>query len=142
MRKLFYLTLIFLGVASACKKERQRDFPFVNIDEYVYLSNPSSFEIQTVGGAIYQQGGYQGLIIYRRFGNGNVDDFAAYDRACPTHYREDCGVLDIDDDRTFAVCRCGGEKYLLFDGSPAEDASTSMVEYRAVFNGSFIRVTN
>lgn len=136
------LTLIFLSVASACKKNQQRDFPLVSFDQYIYLNNPSNIELQSPGGAVYFNGGYRGLIIFRRYGNNQVDDFAAFDRACPKHYSEDCSQLELSDDRVFAECPCHGEKYLLFDGSPGEGATISMVEYRCTFDGAVIRARN
>ncbi|MCR9153043.1 MAG: hypothetical protein NXI09_02960 [Bacteroidetes bacterium] len=141
-RFLLLLTIILLSVASACEKNTQRDFPFISFDEYIYLNNPSNIELQNPGGAVITSGGYRGLIIFRRFINNDVRDFAAYDRACPTHYEEDCSLLELSEDRVFAECPCHGEKYLLFDGSPGEDAVISMVEYQCTFDGSLIRARN
>ncbi len=136
------LTIVFLLVASACEKTQRRDFPVVSIDEYIYLNNPANIELQNPGGVITFGGGYRGLIIYRRYNNNALNDFGAFDRACPQHYRENCSVLEIDEDRLYATCPCGGEKYVLFDGAPAQDATTSMVEYRCTFDGAVIRVSN
>lgn len=141
-RLSYILTLIFVTVASGCEKNNQRDFPVVSFDEYIYLNNPSNIELQSPGGAIYNPGGYRGLIIFRRYANNDASDFAAFDRACPTHYQEDCSQLELSDDRVFAECPCHGEKYLLFDGSPGENAVISMVEYRCTFDGAIIRVRN
>ncbi len=141
-RHSLILTFFFLIVASACEKSQQRDFPIVSVDEYIYLNNPQNLELLNPGGAITYGGGYRGLIIYRRFSNNDINDFGAFDRACPEHYREDCSALELDDDRLYAVCSCHGEKYVLFDGAPAENAKTSMVEYRCTFDGAIIRVTN
>lgn len=135
-------TILFLIVASACEKSQQRDFPIVSIDEYIYLNNPSNIDLQSPGGVVTFGGGYRGLIIYRRYNNNGINDFAAFDRACPEHYRDECSVLEIDDDKLYASCPCGGEKYLLFDGAPAQDAKTSMVEYQCTFDGAVIRVRN
>ena len=82
------LTLIVLGVASSCKKNETSYFPSVAFEQRVYLSNPSSFDLSVPGGWIYTDGGYKGLIIYRRYLNGGQDDFIALDRGCPTHYSE------------------------------------------------------
>lgn len=144
MKKLFLLilTTIVFSVASSCEKNQERDFPLVSFDEYIYLNNPSNIALQNPGGAIYHTGGYRGLIIYRRFINGGNDDFGAFDRACPEHYRENCSQLEIEDDGIFASCPCGGEKYLLFDGAPGDSATTSMVEYQSTFDGAVIRVRN
>lgn len=136
------LTLVSLSVASACKKNNQRDFPVVSFDEYIYLNNPSNNELLNPGGAVYTPGGYRGLIIFRRYLNNDAYDFGAFDRACPEHYAEDCSQLEISEDRVFTECPCHGEKYLLFDGSPNENAVISMVEYQCTFDGAVIRVRN
>ena len=137
-----FLTAIFMTVASACEKERNRDFPNVGFEEFVYLNNPSNLDLLNVGGSVYHPGGFKGLIIYRRHDLGRQDDFGAYDRGCPEHYREDCAQLSISDDGTFAECACGGERYLLFDGSPSEEATISLVESPTVRAGNVLRVFN
>jgi hypothetical protein len=141
--KNFYtlLTVFLLGVASGCENNSGRNFPNVSFEEYVYLNNPTSLPLLNIGGAITHPGGYNGLLVYRRY-LGNANDFAAYDRGCPTHYREDCGQLTISDDQSFAECSCGGEKYLLFDGSPSELAETSLVEYPATQNAGVLVIRN
>lgn len=141
-RLYILLTLVSLSVASACKKNNQRDFPVVSFDEYIYLNNPSNNELLNPGGAVYTAGGYRGLIIFRRYLNNDTYDFGAFDRACPEHYAEDCSQLEISEDRVYAECPCHGEKYLLFDGSPNENAVISMVEYQCTFDGAVIRVRN
>lgn len=135
-------TVFLLMVASSCAKNNQRDFPIVSFDESLFLNNPSNIELQSPGGAVFYFGGYRGLIIFRRFANNDVRDFAAYDRACPEHYAEDCSVLELSDDRVYAECPCHGERYLLFDGSPLGEATISMVEYQCTFDGSIIRARN
>ncbi|MGK0406840.1 MAG: hypothetical protein ACJAZH_000657 [Roseivirga sp.] len=129
-------------VASACEKNNNRDFPIVSFNEYIYLNNPSSLELLNIGGAISHSGGYRGLLIYRRFNSNDQNDFGGFDRACPTHYAEDCSILEISNDRTYAECACGGERYLLFDGSPSTNAITSLVEYRCTFDGVVIHIQN
>lgn len=143
MKKAFnYLTVLFILVACACEKNRNRDFPNIAFEEFIYLNNPGNIELQHVGGATFHQGGFKGLIIYRRYNNGSANDFAGYDRGCPEHYREDCSTLEFTDDKTFARCECHGEKYLLFDGSPADGATISLMEYRTTFSGNVITVQN
>lgn len=136
------LTALFLGVASACENSRNRDFPNVAFQEYIYLNNPASLDLQSVGGTIFHGGGYSGLIIHRRYANNNSEDFAAYDRACPEHYAQNCGRLELSDDGIFAICPCEDEKYLIFDGAPGDGAELSLVPYRCTFDGSVIYVRN
>lgn len=144
MSRFYYLlTLSFLMVASSCKKDTNGDFPNVSFEEYIYINNPSSIDLQTIGGSIFQnRGGYKGLIIYRRYLNQNSADFAAYDLACPQHYDNDCGVLEESSDPNFVKCSCNGEEYLLFDGSPGTNAERALIPYPTTFDGSIIIVRN
>lgn len=136
------LTVVFLMVASGCKKNRQNNFPNVAVEQYIYVNNASNFNLQLQGGSIYADGGLKGLIVYRRYDVASREDFAAYDRACPMHYEQDCAQLEITDDNTFAKCPCGGEEYLLYDGSPTGDAEYGLVEYRAIYDGTVIYIRN
>lgn len=142
MRHLFILTLVFLMVASGCKKNQNSNFPVVNVDEYIYLNNPESFNLSAPGGWVYHQGGYKGLVVVRRFLNNDQNDFAVFDRGCPEHFDENCGTLEVSDDNTFLTCSCNGEKYLLFDGSPSEGASLGMKQYGHTYNSGNVHVFN
>jgi hypothetical protein len=140
MRHLLLWTLLFLMVASSCRKNDNSNFPVVQVDEYIYLNNPENLNLGFPGGWVYHQGGYKGLFIVRRFINFDLNDFAAFDRGCPEHFDESCGTLEVADDDIFAICPCGGEKYLLFDGSPGDGASLSMHQYGHSFNGNTVHV--
>lgn len=142
MRLLLLWTTVFLLVASSCEKSETSDFPNVNVEEYIYLNNPGSFNLTSPGGWIYHPGGVKGLVVVRRFVNGTQDDFAVFDRGCPEHFDQDCSRLEVDTDNTFLKCSCNDEKYLLFDGSPGTGANLGMRQYGTNFDGSVIRVFN
>ena len=122
---------------TACKKQNNfYDIPNVPISEYIYLSNPTNFDLQIQGGWVYRQVGYKGLIIYRRYMNFDANDFIAYERACPVHYADDCGVLSVKDGINIE-CECDNLQYSLFDGSPYQNnPSPSVKFYRTTFDGS------
>ncbi len=142
---LSILTTMFILVALlGCKKQNNfYDIPNVPIDEYIYLSNPLNFDLQIQGGWVYNASGYKGLIIYRRYYNQDANDFVAYERACPIHFAENCGILDVKNGSTI-VCGCDQKEYILFDGSPMQDnPSPSVKFYRTTFDGvNTIRVIN
>lgn len=143
MKKLsVLLTLIMAGVACSCKKKQDNYFPSVAFEQYVYLNNPSNFDLTAPGGYIYIDGGYAGLIVYRKTLSGSPDDFIAFDRGCPQHYAEDCGKLSVSSDGIFAECDCNQEKYLMFDGSPGEGASLPLIQYRTKLNGDVLYIYN
>lgn len=140
--RLLILTVFFFGVASSCKKKENQYFPSTSFEQYIYLNNPSSYALGTPGGYIYAEGGYKGLIIYRRTLNGGSDDFGVYDRGCPEHYAESCGQLEASEDGLFAECSCKKDEYLLIDGSPGENASLPLYPYRVVRNGDVLYISN
>ena len=141
-RSFIIWTLILLGVASGCKKNKRPYFPNIGFEQYIYLNNPSNTALQHPGGWVYHNGGYRGLIVYRRYIQHTSRDFAVYDRGCPTHYDEDCGELEVTEDDLYVRCPCGGEKYLLLDGSPSNEAHYPLVPYRAQLNGNVLYVAN
>lgn len=142
IKHLYILTLLFAGVASGCKKNKTVYFPNVRFEEYVYLNNPSSFDINSPGGHIFHTGGYRGLIIYRNSLNGTASDFSVFDRACPEHFDEDCSVMDVSEDGLYAVCPCHGEQYFLLDGSPTKGAELPLHPYPVILTGDVLYISN
>ena len=142
LNHLYILTLLFIVVASGCKKNQRVYFPNVRFEEYVYLNNPSSFPITAPGGHIFHTGGYRGLIIYRNSLNGTSSDFSVFDRACPEHFDDDCSVLEVSDDGLYAVCPCHDDQYFLLDGSPIKNASLPLHRYPAILNGDVLYISN
>ena len=141
-RMLPIWTAFLCLVASGCEKNRRQNFPNTQFEEYIYLNNPTSLPLQTIGGVITHPGGYRGLLVYRRYQNRAEGDFAAYDRGCPQHFAQDCGQLEISADQSYAECPCEGERYLLFDGSPADKARLPLISYPTSFDGSILYITN
>ena len=138
------LTLLFLLVALVgCKKQSNtNNIPNVAVNEFVYLNNPSSFNLQVQGGWVYNNGGYAGLIVYRRYFNQQYDDFAAYDLACPVHFQQSCGTLKVVSD-IYLECPCSGHQYLLFDGLPLAGDSPQLRFYNTQFDGfNIIHISN
>lgn len=144
-RQSYILTILLVVVASfSCKKQAQESLiPNVTVNELVYLSNPSSFNLQVQGGWIYNQGGYRGLVVYRRYFTQQYNDFIAYERACPEHFADDCGRMKIVDD-IFLECPCTGHQYLLFDGQPMDGSAYPIRFYNTQFDAQsgIISITN
>ncbi len=136
------LTLAMVLVASGCGKSRPDNFPDVAFETYVYLNNPSNNALKQPGGWVYHDGGYRGLIIYRRQLTGGPEDFGVYDRGCPQHITDNCGYLEISDDDLFAECPCSGEEYLLLDGSPVNNSEFGLKMYPASLNSGVLYIRN
>ncbi len=135
---LFVVTVALMG----CRRE-QHPIPEVFVDTYISLNIPSSLPLQNPGGAIYHEGGYKGLIVYRRFLSQSSEDFAVFDRACPVHWDRECGRIFIEDDMMYGYCACDSSQYLLYDGSAIGDnESVPLKFYRVRFMGNRLHVFN
>lgn len=142
------LTFVFsIGLVvfstSCAKNEDQYQIPNVGVEEVLYLNNPSNFDLQVVGGHTTIPAGYRGIIVYRRYGNGGVNDFAAYEQACPIHFSSDCGKVEVED-AIYLTCACDSSQWVLFDGSPLQGNNAPAVKfYNVQFDGiNRIRITN
>ena len=138
------LTLFMLMVASSgCRKQNNiTNIPNIAVQEFVYLNTPQGFNLQVQGGWIYHQGGYKGLVVYRRYFNFQFDDFVTYERACPLHWQDECGILKVVDN-LYLECECDGHQYLLFDGAPIKGDSPLPRIYDTQFDGqNVILITN
>ncbi len=126
----------------ACRRD-QHPIPEVFVDIYVSLNIPSSLPLQNPGGAIHHEGGYKGLIIYRRFLSNRSDDFAVFDRACPVHWDQSCGRVSINEDMMYGSCACDSAQYLLYDGSAIGDnESVPLKFYRVRYHGNSLHIFN
>lgn len=142
MNKHFVFVFLVSLLAISCKRERH-PVPEVFVDAYIPLNIPSSLPLMSPGGAIYHEGGYKGLIIYRRMLSNSSDDFAAYDRACPNDWERACGRINISSDMQFGYCGCDTAQYLLYDGSAVgNNQSVPLKFYRVQFLGNTLRVFN
>jgi nitrite reductase/ring-hydroxylating ferredoxin subunit len=138
---LILIPLLILLVFS-CKRE-QHPVPTVHVDMYISLNIPSSQPLNSPGGAIYHEGGYKGLIIYRRTLTNSSEDFIAYDRACPNDWEKECGRISISKDMMYGICGCDSGQYLLYDGSAVGgNESVPLKFYRVRYLGNSLHVFN
>lgn len=138
------MTIVLIMVASwGCRKEDNSTVPNVSVDEYLVLSQPSNFPLNAQGGWIYTNGGYRGLLVYRRFYNNDDGDFVAFDRACPVHFDSSCGKVEVKSGDLFVTCPCDDREWVLFDGSPYNGNPASPLKaYRLTFQNGTIHIYN
>ena len=138
MRRTGFLLLTVLLVLS-CKKEKQNQIPNVLVDEYVYLNNPQYNALSAPGGWVYLNGGYRGIIVYRR----SNDEFTAFDRACTNQPSESCEVIAVDSSGVTATDACCGSRFQITDGSVIKGPATrALKSYKTYFDGTVVRITN
>jgi Rieske Fe-S protein len=106
MKKLTYILSISILVFSCNSKEDY--IQNVYVDEYVNLNLPEYSELNTSGGAIFTEGGVEGIIIYHGVG----DDYKVYDRNCSYEPSLSCSVIDSVNSG-IAFCGCCTSAFLI-----------------------------
>ena len=147
IRKLFRIILpsvVFAVIFGACKGDSATFIiPNVAFETRLVLSEPSNFPLQSPGGWIYAPGGYRGLLVYRTTIGTVSNDFAVFDRACPKHYDQACGVVEVESDNLHVKCPCDAAQYLIIDGSPtAGNTGQALQPYARTFDGLILTIYN
>ena len=104
MKKLTYILTISI-MAFSCNSNEDY-IQNVYVDEYVHLDLYSEMNIS--GSAIFIEGGVEGIIIYRGFGN----DYKVYDRNCSYQPSLSCSVIDSVNSG-IAFCGCCTSAFLI-----------------------------
>lgn len=139
-RYSYYLLLCtFFGMFLFGCKPRQQAIPYVNVDLYINIDNPSYYKLTSLGGSEYIAGGSMGILVYRNIDNS----FNAYDRHCTYNSEAACGAASIDSTGLQIACDCDGSIYQLVDGSVVQGPATlPLHQYRTDFNGSVLHIYN
>jgi Rieske Fe-S protein len=136
--KNILVLLLVLLLINSCRKKDQY-IPYVEVDIYININNPSFFQLTSVSGWTYVNGGSKGLIVYRR----TQEEFFVYDRHCTHNSESTCGTADVNADNVTVDCLCDGSQYLLYDGSVLKGpASYPLFQYRSTFDGTTLHIYN
>jgi len=139
--KYFLLSLIVIIIISgSCKKdEQQPEIPYVYVN---FSLNPNStlyIHLNAVNGWETVSGGYKGILIFRK----SVNEFAAFERACPNDPLENGAQVRVDDSGITCYCPVCGSKFIMVDGTPYEGPSHyPLKQYSAMYDGSMLYITN
>ncbi len=125
-----------------CTKSNQNVLPYTPVSESLSIAEPSNFPLTAQGGWVYHPGGLRGLIVYRQSFTGGIDDFRAYDRACPRHYGQNCGILEVDNTDLYLKCSCDNSRWLLLNGFPEKEDAGFIQEYQTVFTNGVVVISN
>ena len=119
----FILTVVVILIYSfsSCKKDNSDDIiPYVPVNTTIYLSLPEYAPLNSIGNSVFIDGGYRGIVVYRRA----LTEFVAYDRACPFDPTASGAKLVLDSGLIITVDLNCGSKFSLFDGSILHGPST------------------
>jgi hypothetical protein len=131
--------LIFALVlfAFSCDKDKQPTIPYVYINEMLY---PNSMDFIPVGGYIYVNAGYRGLVVYRML----TDEFRVYERCCPYDPEKTNARIVVNSDNTTAIDSCCMSQFILLDGSPYGNGPSpySLMTYNYSYDGERLMIYN
>lgn len=131
------LLIAIILFTYGCTKEDKHPVPVVPVEFNINLEY-QFIELNSVGGWVNVTGGFGGVIIYRM----SIDQFTAFDRACPVHPYDSEARLIVEDP-PLAKCRVCESTFLLLDGSPVSGpAKYPLRHYRTIFSDPFLRVFN
>lgn len=112
--------------------------PDVLVNKTLYLNNPSNNALLVVGGWVEVSGGIKGIVVY----HASVDNYLAYDLACPHYSPSECSKMTVEND-LYMLCSCDNSKFALaFGGAPQSDTPYPAKQYRVINNGDTLLITN
>ena len=115
MKKIILIFFIYC-IVNSCNK--QEDFiQDVYVSEFVDLSLPQYSEINTIGNAVFIEGGVEGIIIFKDVG----DNFKIYDRNCSYEPSSICAKIDSISSG-IAFCGCCSSAFLISSSGEAINA--------------------
>jgi nitrite reductase/ring-hydroxylating ferredoxin subunit len=139
----FILTIVVIGLLSltwSCNGKVAHDsIPEVPVNVYLDVNSTMFIELNTIGGWVYLTGGYRGILVYRV----SVDDFVAYDRACPYDPFEPCSRITVDPSGITVTDSCCGSQFGILDGSVIQGPATiPLKRFYTYFDGNILTVNN
>jgi hypothetical protein len=139
MRKVIFLVAL-LAIGTGCGKENsQPQIPDVPVN---FVIDPNSTEylgINHIGGSIYLNGGYRGILVYRL----SLTEFMAFERACPYDFTLPAARIEVDTSLITCYCPACISKYILTDGTPyAGPSRYALKQYATTYDGALLYVYN
>lgn len=138
MKKVL-LTISAILMLGSCAKELD-NFPEVDLFLEIYPNTPKYFNLSSPGGWVYEEGGVNGLLIYRK----NETEFIVYDRACSYKPEDACEQIEVENSGGFSLKdECCGSAFLITNGSIINGPAESPLRvYQNSYNGSSLRIWN
>ena len=112
--------------------------PFTFVNEDINLTNLQYINLQSIGGYVYYDAGYKGIIIYHE--GGGV--YKAFERACSFDPRSSCDPVVVDESSLFIKHECCNSSFN-FDGNPTGGpASLNLLQYAVYVDGNYLKIRN
>lgn len=133
--KIIFSTILLLIPIFSCKKnDVNASFPTVPVNITIYLTTYPYTQLNSIGNHAYvTNAGYRGIVIYRK----SLDEFAAFDRACPYDPTASGSLLDVEASGLIMADGKCGSKFSLYDGSVINGPATApMKSYHVDYNST------
>lgn len=132
--------IVFVLLFSGCSKEEMphTDVPLVPVEFTINLTLQEYIPLLTIGGYVYDERGYKGIIIYRE----SNDRYVAIERACAYRPRSAGEIVKVDDSGFFLIDESCGSTFD-FQGNPTgAPADQPLLIYNTFLNGDFLTISN
>lgn len=135
---LSFITILL--TYGSCKDKVPHDtIPEVAVQARIEPESTMYIELNSIGGWVYLTGGYKGILVYRV----SVDEFVAYDRACPYDPYEDEARITVDPSGIICTDTHCGSQFNILDGSIIKGPATiPLKRYYTYYDGVFLTINN
>ena len=138
MYKFFYILLITGFISCSNSDDQNPILPDVPVNITLFLNNPSNNNLKAVGGMVEVSGGIKGIVVYR----ASIDNYLAYDLACPHLSPSACTKMIVEDGLNME-CTCDNTKFALaLGGAPQSGTQYPAKQYRVIKEGETLIITN
>lgn len=140
MRGFLIITLLANALFfTSCEKELPYEpIPYTIVNEDINLTNLQYLNLSNLGGYVYYNAGYRGLIIFHEGGGF----YKAFERACSHDPRSECTPVEMDESTLFMKHDCCGSTFSL-DGNPTSGpASLNLLRYDVYVDGNYLKIRN
>jgi len=138
MQKLIAVILFFGLLSCSSSDDGNTILPNIPVNETIFLNNPSNNNLLSVGGWVLISGGIKGIVVY----HASIDNYLAYDLACPHLNPSECSAMIVEDGLNME-CTCDESKFALaLGGAPQNGTPFAAKQYRVIINGNTLIITN
>jgi hypothetical protein len=138
LRAYFILFIALVGFISCERELPEETIPPTLVSEDINITYVQNVNLTNIGGYIYYDAGYRGLIIYHE-GNGV---YQAFERACTYDPRSDCEAVEVDESGLFMKHTCCNSTFD-FHGNPTGGPATfRLIQYLVYVDGNYLKIRN
>jgi hypothetical protein len=137
-----FAALLLIVFFVACKKKAQpqnnNPVPYAPVALSIYPNDPLNFQIQSVGGWKYIDGGINGILVYRK----SEQEFVAIERTSSVLPDNKLAKVYVQSDNFTLSDTVSKSEWRIFDGAVSKGASWPLRVYGSTFDGNLLRIVN